>query len=176
MANNMVIIVCHGYHENITSWLQKTDKCKYAYGIGILINLKNDLYVLTCAHVVSKSTYKSMMYRYTSNKLEKISLDIVCVANILDLALLKLKTKSDAKGVNLCDFEKSILFDTDNIASLNALFYNFINETHMEINKEKYDCKITNIKIHNMDNSTMPQLPWIEIVIKKRLASIMINN
>ena len=162
----MVIIVCYGHRTNITSWLQTDEpKPKYEYGVGIVINLKNDLYVLTCAHTVLKSTYKSVMYRYTSNKFEKIYLDLVCIADELDLALFKLKTKSDVKGVKLCDFNKSISFSNDNIASLNALFYKN-NKTHIEINKHKYECKVTNVKIHNIEHPTMPPLPWIEIIVK----------
>ena len=163
----MAIIICCGHNTNITPW-KKTDKPvtdAYSYGIGIVINLKNDLYVLTCAHVILKSTYKLIMYRYTSNKLEEILLDVVCVADVLDLALLKLKTKSSATAVNLCDFDKSILFDDDNIASLNALSYE-LDKTKKKIIEQKYDCKVTNVKIQNIRYLNMPLLPWIEIIIK----------
>nr|QBK88494.1 MAG: trypsin-like peptidase domain protein [Mimivirus LCMiAC01] len=149
--NKQLIISAYVESENLTPWNNKNEKYVRT-GLGTPILLDNNLYILTCFHVV-KNAYKLFAFNLVSNddgvsiQLCREQVSVECVSDEMDLALLKLPSHNmlncnyiDIKCFNkmLPELCSSISFYTRTIVSGKRLnLYNLSDKSDKSVTRSK---------------------------------------
>lgn len=89
-----IVIVCAKVRPDSLKYWNKNDKTIIKYSLGIIIELTNGIYILTCFHGV-RNAHDIIIYKFDIDCKQKYNPTKIISAPELDLALLKINDYSD---------------------------------------------------------------------------------
>ena len=166
------LVVANTNVNNYKPWHRSyKEKTQVKTGIGIIINLREDSYVLTCLHGI-KNAYELNFYTFDleNGTVNKIKMDIATISTELDITLLKFnqnnltdsmaKMNLQDKQLSLDKFEKR-LPKIGSKLKLHLLDQKQKSNDHVDIVKNIYDGIVENITFENQQSFNMPRMPYI---------------